>query len=297
MSEQKWVMVPVEAKGLLESILRDLRAGFVVCEICGDQQDTATLDCVDDLEFLQTMLAAAPQASRQEAVPSDWQRMDISFLVDHLRQETNFDAGLIEQMLLFAQGAAAAPQAPAAPADPSHGALIKHAIRLLRLRQPVAPDVERVACDLELMLAGHETPAGAPSAAWLEVAAIAEKAPAAPDDSALAEVVEVGTQRCIMLYDEDAAPPPVGTKLYIAPQAAPAAPAAPDVAGLVEALGSMTCAYRMAVQAGHARITALGGDCDSVERMLADFLDYGRAVELYKSCRAALAAHQQREGE
>lgn len=76
---------------------------------------------------------------------------------------------------------AAAPQAPAAPVDPSHRALIKHAIRLLRLRQPVAPDVERVACDLELMLAGHETPAGAPSAAWLEVAAIAEKSPAAPD--------------------------------------------------------------------------------------------------------------------
>lgn len=77
-----------------------------------------------------------------------------------------------------------------------------------------------------------------------------------------------------------------------APQAAATAPVAPDVAGLVEALGSMTCAYRMAVQAGHARITALGGDCDSVERMLADFPEYGRAVELYKSCRAALAAHQ-----
>ncbi|WP_312374319.1 hypothetical protein [Stutzerimonas nitrititolerans] len=60
---------------------------------------------------------------------------------------------------------------------------------------------------------------------------------------------------------------------------------------LVEALGSMTCAYRMAIQAGHARITALGGDCDSVERMLADFPEYGKAVELYKSHRAALAPH------
>ncbi len=58
---------------------------------------------------------------------------------------------------------------------------------------------------------------------------------------------------------------------------------------LVEALGSMTCAYRMAIQAGHARITALGGECDSVERMLADFPDYGKAVELYKSARATLA--------
>jgi hypothetical protein len=58
---------------------------------------------------------------------------------------------------------------------------------------------------------------------------------------------------------------------------------------MVEALGSMTCAYRMAIQAGHARITALGGECDSVEQMLADFPDYGRAVEMYKSARAALA--------
>ena len=61
------------------------------------------------------------------------------------------------------------------------------------------------------------------------------------------------------------------------------------IAELVEALESMTCAYRMAIQAGHARITALGGDCDSVDQMLADFPDYGRSVELYKSYRAALA--------
>ncbi|MBL4833609.1 MAG: hypothetical protein JKY26_06495 [Pseudomonas sp.] len=64
------------------------------------------------------------------------------------------------------------------------------------------------------------------------------------------------------------------------------------IAGLTEALGSMTCAYRMAVQAGHARITALGGECDSVDRMLSDFPDYGRSVELYKSCRATLATHR-----
>ena len=74
---------------------------------------------------------------------------------------------------------------------------------------------------------------------------------------------------------------------------------AADKAGiveLVEALESMTCAYRMAIQTGHARITALGGDCDSVDRMLADFPDYGRSVELYKSCRASLA-QQGKEGE
>jgi hypothetical protein len=61
---------------------------------------------------------------------------------------------------------------------------------------------------------------------------------------------------------------------------------------MAEALSSMTCAYRMAIQAGHARITALGGECDSVERMLADFPDYGKAVALYKSARAALQGEQ-----
>jgi len=61
---------------------------------------------------------------------------------------------------------------------------------------------------------------------------------------------------------------------------------------MAEALGSMTCAYRMAIQSGHARITALGGECDSVERMIADFPDYGKAVELYKSHRAALQGEQ-----
>src|SRR5690606_5659087 len=63
--------------------------------------------------------------------------------------------------------------------------------------------------------------------------------------------------------------------------------AAPDVA---DALASMTCAYRMAIQAGHTRITALGGDCDSVDHMLANFPGYRKAVELHK-------AHRSRGGE
>lgn len=77
-----------------------------------------------------------------------------------------------------------------------------------------------------------------------------------------------------------------GTRLYAAP------PANPDASVLVEALKSMTCAYRMAIQAGYDRITALGGDCDSVEQMLADFPDYGRAVALCKEFRAALAGKE-----
>ncbi|WP_043309544.1 hypothetical protein [Pseudomonas sp. ML96] len=70
----------------------------------------------------------------------------------------------------------------------------------------------------------------------------------------------------------------------------------PVVAELVEALGSMTCAYRMAIQAGHARITALGGECDSVEQMLADFPDYTKAVELYKSKRSERATANKQGG-
>lgn len=42
-------------------------------------------------------------------------------------------------------------------------------------------------------------------------------------------------------------------------------------------LMSMTCSYRSAIQAGYDRITALGGDCDSVDKMLADFPDYAKA--------------------
>lgn len=40
---------------------------------------------------------------------------------------------------------------------------------------------------------------------------------------------------------------------------------------------SMTYSYRIAIQAGYDQITALGGDCDSVEKMLADLPDYAKA--------------------
>ncbi|GLO44219.1 hypothetical protein [Pseudomonas putida] len=55
-----------------------------------------------------------------------------------------------------------------------------------------------------------------------------------------------------------------------------------EVEELRELLRAMTCGYRMAVQAGHARITALGGDCDGVDRMLADFPEYAKAIAATK---------------
>ena len=67
----------------------------------------------------------------------------------------------------------AAPAHPAERQEPlhvTHRPLIRNAISLLRMRKPVAPDVERVAADLEAMLDGQQTPAGEPSGAWLQVA-------------------------------------------------------------------------------------------------------------------------------
>lgn len=56
-----------------------------------------------------------------------------------------------------------------------------------------------------------------------------------------------------------------------------------DETQLRELLKALTCGYRMAIQAGHARITARGGECDSVEQMLADFPEYGQALALLRT--------------
>jgi|GEM_PF-3153497 len=62
----------------------------------------------------------------------------------------------------------------------THRPLIRNAINLLGIRRPVAPDVERVIADLEAMLDGQPTSAGAPSEAWLQVAEQAASAEPAP---------------------------------------------------------------------------------------------------------------------
>lgn len=43
---------------LLDSALSQLETGFVLCETCGDQEDTKTLDCVDDLKMVKHELLA-----------------------------------------------------------------------------------------------------------------------------------------------------------------------------------------------------------------------------------------------
>ncbi len=60
--------------------------------------------------------------------------------------------------------------------------LVRNAISLLRLRQPVPPDVELVASDLEAMLEGAHVHAEAPSATWKQVA---DKAAAVDEEEVL----------------------------------------------------------------------------------------------------------------
>ncbi|SDG87151.1 hypothetical protein SAMN05216588_101256 [Pseudomonas flavescens] len=67
-------------------------------------------------------------------------------------------------------------------------------------------------------------------------------------------------------------------------------PVSQDVAGLVEILDSMVCAYRSAIATGYDRITGLGGQCDAVDYMLAAFPDYAKA-------KAMVAAHRAQQGE
>ena len=49
----------------LSKVIRDLESGFVACERCGDQEDTATLDCMPELTSIRNALAAAARKSAE----------------------------------------------------------------------------------------------------------------------------------------------------------------------------------------------------------------------------------------
>lgn len=53
-----------EAKEIIDRVVAELETGFVRCERCGDQEDTATLDCMTDLKRLKALLSTptTPQA-------------------------------------------------------------------------------------------------------------------------------------------------------------------------------------------------------------------------------------------
>jgi hypothetical protein len=59
--------------------------------------------------------------------------------------------------------------------------------------------------------------------------------------------------------------------------------------GFRSSLNTMVVYYKNAVSAGYDRITQLGGDCDSVARMLADNPDYAHAVGLLAQSAPATA--------
>lgn len=56
-----------EAKATIDRVVEDLESGFVACKRCGDQEDTATLDCMGDLKRLQSMLSNNCQPCKQQA--------------------------------------------------------------------------------------------------------------------------------------------------------------------------------------------------------------------------------------
>jgi len=56
---------PSVAKILIDRVITELEVGFIACNRCGDQEDTATLDCMDDLKRLQDILSM-PQAARAQ---------------------------------------------------------------------------------------------------------------------------------------------------------------------------------------------------------------------------------------
>ncbi|SOB76134.1 hypothetical protein SAMN04488490_1810 [Marinobacter sp. LV10R510-11A] len=53
----KMVADDAVARILIDRVVADLDGGFVACNRCGDQEDTATLDCMGDLKRLQEILA------------------------------------------------------------------------------------------------------------------------------------------------------------------------------------------------------------------------------------------------
>lgn len=51
---------------------------------------------------------------------------------------------------------------------------------------------------------------------------------------------------------------------------------------LEQLLSAITSGYASLVSAGCDRITALGGDCDGVQKMLSDFPEYGRSLAILR---------------
>jgi hypothetical protein len=77
---------PAEAQGVearLRRVIDELKAGFVVCEACGEQEDTATLDCVPELEAIVSSAALSAVTAERDRLES----MLIQTTARHFAQE------------------------------------------------------------------------------------------------------------------------------------------------------------------------------------------------------------------
>ncbi|MFT7338159.1 MAG: hypothetical protein ACI92B_001488 [Marinobacter maritimus] len=61
----------VGAKEIIDRVISELEGGFVACSRCGDQEDTATLDCMGDLKQLQSILSVCAQGDAEPVTPED----------------------------------------------------------------------------------------------------------------------------------------------------------------------------------------------------------------------------------
>ena len=139
--------------------------------------------CVQHVEAVLYSDYAALEAelAQLRAVPGGWKLVPVEPTPEMVSAADEAHMPFGDMDIALRMAILSAPSAPATvqgDATKIDRPLIRNAISLLRLRRPVPPDVERVAADLEAMLDGLPTPAGEPSAAWLEVAAVAAPRPA-----------------------------------------------------------------------------------------------------------------------
>ncbi|MCK7542921.1 hypothetical protein MLC59_01890 [Marinobacter bryozoorum] len=75
--EQPSAAVVPEAKEIIDRVVEELENGFVRCERCGDQEDTATLDCMSDLKRLQSLLTVTHPRNGEQG--GEWPAMPDKF--------------------------------------------------------------------------------------------------------------------------------------------------------------------------------------------------------------------------
>lgn len=94
---------PAEAEGVdvrLRRVIDELKAGFVVCQQCGDQEDTATLDCVPELEVIAAALSAV--TAERDRLLEENKRLDLMVSEADFNYDQDRDrmAGLLRNAMI-----------------------------------------------------------------------------------------------------------------------------------------------------------------------------------------------------